>query len=102
MPQALSANEVEAAVRDLPGWRHEGGALVKDLKFEDFSRAFAFLTRLAMVAEKRGHHPDFSSSYSKVSLELRSHDAGGVTRRDVELAQAIEELLAPPSAPRAA
>lgn len=102
MPQALSGSELESAARDLPGWQQEGGALVKELKFADFSQAFAFLTRLAMVAEKRGHHPDFHSSYSRVRLELRSHDAGGVTQRDVDLAQAVEELLrSPPSAQKA-
>ena len=99
MAEALSGSDVESAVRDLPGWRHEGGALAKELRFPDFSQAFAFLTRLALVAEKRGHHPDFHSSYSRVKLELRSHDAGGVTQRDVDLANAIEGLLGtPPSA----
>ena len=102
MPQALTATEVESAVRELPGWRHEGDALVKELKFKDFSQAFAFLTRLALVAEKSGHHPDFHSSYSKVRLELRSHDAGGVTQRDIDMAGAIEELLAAPPPPQKA
>jgi 4a-hydroxytetrahydrobiopterin dehydratase len=57
---------------------------------------------VAMLAEKRDHHPDFSCSYSQVTLELSSHDAGGVTARDVELARAIEGLLQPPAAPHAA
>ena len=100
MPQAMNATDVQSAVRELPGWRHEGGALVKELKFEDFSQAFAFLTRLAMVAEKSGHHPDFRSSYSNVRLELRSHDAGGVTQRDLDMAGAVEKLLAAPPAPQ--
>ncbi|HZW98890.1 MAG TPA: 4a-hydroxytetrahydrobiopterin dehydratase [Trueperaceae bacterium] len=100
MPQALNEKEVESAVRELPGWRSEGDALVKELRFKDFSQAFAFLTRLALVAEKSGHHPDFHSSYSKVRLELRSHDAGGVTQRDIDMAEAVEKLLSSPPTPQ--
>lgn len=102
MPQAMSDAEVRQALEALPGWTHAGGALRKELRFSGFSEAFAFLTRVALLAEKRDHHPDFSCSYSRVTLELSSHDAGGVTGRDVELARAIEGLLQPPAAPRVA
>lgn len=99
MPQAMTDEEVREALAGLPGWSAGAGALTKELSFDGFSAAFAFLTRVALLAEKRGHHPDFHCSYSRVRLELRSHDAGGVTARDVELARAIEALLPSPARP---
>ncbi len=102
MPKAMTDDEVRRAVSGLPGWEAEGGALTKELRFDGFSAAFAFLTRVAMLAEKLGHHPDFTCSYSRVRLALRSHDAGGVTERDVRLAEAIEALLPAPARSREA
>jgi len=98
MPEAMTEADVRRALEGLPGWTDAGGALRKDLRFDGFPAAFAFLTRVALLAERMGHHPDFSCSYSRVTLELRSHDAGGVTARDVELARAIEGLLGRPPA----
>lgn len=80
---------------ELPqGWALEDGAkaLVQSFKFKDFSEAFAFLTRVAMHAEKVNHHPEFTSVWNRVDFRLTSHDAGGVTSRDRELADAINEL----------
>jgi 4a-hydroxytetrahydrobiopterin dehydratase len=76
------------------GWsREEGGkALVRTFKFEDFSAAFAFLTRVALHAEKVDHHPEFTNVWNRVDFRLTSHDAGGVTERDLSLAQAINAL----------
>lgn len=76
------------------GWSLEddGKALVRSFKFEDFSEAFAFLTRVAMHAEKVDHHPEFTSRWNRVDFRLTSHDAGGVTERDRQLAVAIERL----------
>ena len=81
---------------DLPdGWTLEDGgkALVRTLKFKDFSEAFAFLTRVAMHAEKADHHPEFTSVWNRVDFRLTSHDAGGVTARDLALAEAINRLI---------
>ena len=77
------------------GWSiEEGGkALTRTLKFKDFSAAFAFLTRVAMHAEKVDHHPEFTNVWNRVDLRLTSHDAGGVTDRDLILAEAINRLL---------
>jgi len=69
-----------------------GKALVRSLKFKDFSEAFAFLTRVAMHAEKVDHHPEFTSVWNRVDFRLTSHDAGGVTERDTRLAEAINKL----------
>ena len=80
---------------DVPdGWAlEEGGkALVRTLKFKDFSEAFAFLTRLAMHAEKVDHHPEFTNVWNRVDFRLTTHDTGSVTERDVKLAEAINRL----------
>jgi 4a-hydroxytetrahydrobiopterin dehydratase len=77
------------------GWELEKGgkALVRSLTFANFGEAFAFLTRVALLAEKVDHHPEFTSVWNRVDLRLTSHDAGGVTERDLRLAAAINGLL---------
>ena len=77
------------------GWQSEDGgkALVRTLKFKDFSEAFGFLTRVAMHAEKVDHHPEFINVWNRVDFRLTTHDSGGVTDRDVKLAEAINRLL---------
>jgi 4a-hydroxytetrahydrobiopterin dehydratase len=85
---------------DIPhGWAtsSDGKALEKSFRFEDFSEAFAFLTRVAMHAEKVDHHPEFTSVWNRVDFRLTSHDAGGLTARDAALATAIEDLVRPSS-----
>ena len=76
------------------GWSFEEGgkALVRSLRFKDFSEAFEFLTRVALHAEKVDHHPEFTNVWNRVDLRLTSHDSGGVTDRDIELAKAISRL----------
>ncbi len=78
------------------GWTlEEGGkALMRTFKFKDFSEAFAFLTRVALHAEKVDHHPEFTNVWNRVDFRLTSHDAGAVTDRDCELAEAINRLAA--------
>jgi len=77
------------------GWTldESGKALTRTVKFEDFSEAFGFLTRVALHAEKVDHHPEFTSVWNRVDFRLTSHDAGGVTERDVKLAEAINALV---------
>ena len=70
----------------------DGEALERDYRFKDFAQAFAFLTRVAAHAEKVDHHPEFTSRWNRVDFRLTSHDAGGVTMRDIELAEAIDAL----------
>ncbi len=80
---------------DVPAdWSLESGgkALVRTFKFHDFSEAFAFLTRVALHAEKVDHHPEFTNVWNRVDFRLTSHDAGGLTSRDVELAREIDRL----------
>ncbi|HMI41571.1 MAG TPA: 4a-hydroxytetrahydrobiopterin dehydratase [Sphingomicrobium sp.] len=77
------------------GWTldADGKALLKSFRFDDFAEAFAFLTRVAAHAEAVDHHPEFTSVWSRVDFRLTSHDAGGVTERDVALAKAIDALV---------
>ena len=80
---------------DVPeGWSFEDGgkALLRTFKFKDFGEAFGFLTRVALHAEKQDHHPEFTNVWNRVDFRLTSHDAGGVTERDIKLAQAINAL----------
>jgi 4a-hydroxytetrahydrobiopterin dehydratase len=80
---------------DVPsGWELEdsGKALVRSFRFNDFSEAFGFLTRVALYAEKADHHPEFTNVWNRVDFRLTSHDTGGVTERDLKLAEAINEF----------
>jgi 4a-hydroxytetrahydrobiopterin dehydratase len=80
---------------DVPeGWSLEDGgkAIVRTIKFADFSEAFGFLSRVALHAEKIDHHPEFTSVWNRVDFRLTSHDADGVTTRDIQLAEAINRL----------
>lgn len=88
----LGNAQIQEALRSLPGWKLEGGALVRDSVFVDFVSAFAFVTRLALMAEKEGHHPDIDIRYNKVRVALVSHDAGGITERDAAMAAKIQAL----------
>ncbi len=89
----LGADEIAAALRELPAWELRAGKLQRELVFADFSEAFAFMTRVALAAEKLDHHPDWSNVWNRVSIALWTHDAGGITARDVALAKRIEAAL---------
>jgi 4a-hydroxytetrahydrobiopterin dehydratase len=90
----LSPQELSAQLAGLPSWRIEAGRLQRDLAFGSFSRAFGFMTALALVAERMNHHPAFHNVYDKVGLTLWTHDAGGITALDIELARAADQLAA--------
>ena len=78
----------------LPGWTVSADHLRRSFKFADFSAAWAFMSRVALLAEKQDHHPEWSNVYNRVEIALSTHDAGGLTARDVTLAKAIDTLLA--------
>lgn len=88
----LPEEALRNVLRSLPEWRLENGALVRDYSFPDFAVAFTFVTRLALLAERSDHHPDIDIRYNKVRVALLSHDAGGITERDVKAAGAINAL----------
>ena len=92
----FSADEVQVALQGLPGWEQQSGrdAIRRLYVFKDFAQAFAFMTQVAIVAEKRDHHPEWSNVYNKVDFTLTTHDAEGVTRRDIDLARYANEAYA--------
>jgi 4a-hydroxytetrahydrobiopterin dehydratase len=92
----LSESERTAALADLPGWTFDEArnGIAKRFKFADFGAAFAFMTRIALEAEKADHHPEWSNVWNRVDILLTTHDAGGVTARDVALARAAEAIAA--------
>lgn len=92
MPTLLTDAVRREALAGLSGWQEAIGrnAIAKEFRFKDFAQAFAFMTRVAGVAEAMNHHPEWSNVYNRVAVTLATHDAGGVTDKDVELAQAID------------
>jgi 4a-hydroxytetrahydrobiopterin dehydratase len=91
-PTALEPNQIEAALRGLPGWSFAGGKLHRELRFPNFQQAFAFMAEAALHAEKLDHHPEWSNVYGKVVIDLVTHDAGGVTTLDFELAKRMSAI----------
>ncbi len=92
-PRRLSDEEIRADLARLPAWEHREGRLRRELRFRDFVEAFGFMSRVALLAERANHHPDWSNVYNRVVIELSTHDAGGITERDLVLAREIEALL---------
>lgn len=87
--EKLTGQAVGEALAILEGWilARDGAAIARSFKFRDFSEAFAFMTRAALAAEKLDHHPEWSNVYNRVDIELTTHDVGGLTRLDFELAR---------------
>ena len=94
MAEKLSGEARKSALARLKGWREVAGrdAITRTFVFKDFNEAFGFMARSALVAEKLDHHPEWSNVYNRVEVTLSTHDAGGVTERDVKLAQAMNRL----------
>lgn len=89
----INHDPIAAALKDLDGWEHRGGSLVKTFHFVDFRAAFSFMVRVAFIAEELEHHPRFDNTYNTVTLTLNTHDAGNtVTEKDLTLASRIQEL----------
>ena len=92
MADLLLAEEVAARLQNLPGWSLDDGKLYRSFRFADFRRAFAFMTGAALAAERLNHHPEWFNVWSKVDVHLNTHEAGGITELDFQLAQAMNEL----------
>lgn len=94
VPQ-LTDEERKTRLAALPDWTpaRVGDAIERKFKFADFSEAFAFMARVALLAEKRDHHPEWFNVYNRVEITLTTHDAGGLSLRDVEMAEAIDALI---------
>lgn len=92
MAELLTAETVAEKLESLPGWSLDGGKLHRSFRFADFRRAFAFMTGAALAAEKLNHHPEWFNVWSKVDVHLNTHEAGGITELDFQLAEAMNEL----------
>lgn len=89
----LNADEIQEKLKFLPGWKLVNGEIARETAFKDFVAAVSFVNQVAAKAEAAGHHPDIDIRYNKVRLALVSHDAGGLTQQDFDMAAAIESLL---------
>jgi 4a-hydroxytetrahydrobiopterin dehydratase len=94
MSTVLSGTELQQAVDGLTGWIAQGKAIERTFEFPNFVEAMGFVNRIAEAAEAVNHHPDITINYNKVKLALTSHDSGGVTQRDLRMAEKINELSA--------
>ena len=91
--ERLDAAQKSALTTALPNWVVDGDRLHRDLQFNSFVEAFGFMTQVALLAESKNHHPNWSNVYNRVSIDLTTHDLGGLSSLDVELASAIDALL---------
>jgi 4a-hydroxytetrahydrobiopterin dehydratase len=89
----ISHKEIEKELKDMPGWTIVEGKLHKEFQFNDFNRAFGFMTRAAMHIEKMNHHPEWFNVYNKLIVDLTTHDAGGITENDIKLAKTLNSLI---------
>jgi 4a-hydroxytetrahydrobiopterin dehydratase len=88
----LNDQEIAAELKKLKGWAVEQGKLHRVFEFRDFSQAFGFMSRVALAAEGMGHHPDWSNAWNKVTIDLTTHSAGGITQNDFGLAGKIQQI----------
>ena len=88
----LSSEEVQTALKQLDGWTEKEGKLHREFQFSSFVEAFGFMSSLALVAESMGHHPEWFNVYNRVTIDLTTHDAGGISSKDIELAKKANEL----------
>jgi len=93
MPK-LSPQEAQSRLASLPGWKIEAGELIKTFQFKDFLAALDFVNKVGKLAEQAGHHPDIDIRYNRVRLALTTHDEGGLTQKDFDLAGQAQKLVA--------
>lgn len=92
----LTPAEIESALQGLPGWQVVDGKLHREYRFASFVEAFGFMASVALVAERMDHHPEWFNVYHTVKIDLVTHDAGGISKNDVELARRMEVLAGRP------
>ena len=89
----LTIDEINNSLLQLNGWSYNDNAIEKKFVFKDFNQAFSFLTRIALYSEKVNHHADWSGVYNRVNIKLSTHDAGGVSQKDIDFATEIERYM---------
>jgi 4a-hydroxytetrahydrobiopterin dehydratase len=92
-PTRLTQAELDAQLKDVPGWAESNGKLHRELKLGTFRRAFALMTKIAAVADDMDHHPEWFNVYDRLRIDLATHDAGGISALDIDLAKRINQLL---------
>ncbi|UUZ64185.1 4a-hydroxytetrahydrobiopterin dehydratase [Polaromonas sp. P1(28)-13] len=98
----LDPKLINELLTELPGWRfsaERGGLITRDVVFADFAQAFGFMTQVALIAEKRNHHPEWSNVYNRVTITLTTHDVNGLSMNDIELARLADRAYAHFDAP---
>ncbi len=90
--EKLSQEQIEKELKNLEGWSISSGKLHKEFEFTDFNEAFGFMTRAALHIEKLNHHPEWFNVYNKLTIELTTHDAQGITENDINLAKILNSL----------
>ena len=91
--EKLSSDTIENELKGLDGWSVINGKLHKDFQFDDFNQAFGFMARASMHIEKMNHHPEWFNVYNKLSVDLMTHDSGGITQNDINLAKILNSLV---------
>lgn len=89
----LNDEQLKNEMGTLDGWMVQNGKLHKEIIFDDFIQAFSFMTKVALHAEKMNHHPEWFNVYNRVTVDLMTHDAGGITAKDIDLAKFIESII---------
>lgn len=90
----LNTNEIEEALKNLSGWTLKDDMIEKSFTFKDFKEAFSVMTHIAFECEQQNHHPNWENVYNNLTIKLSTHDAGGVTQKDIDLAKTIEDIVA--------
>lgn len=89
----MNTNEIKEALKNLSGWALNGDMIEKSFTFEDFTEAFSVMTHIAFACEKQNHHPNWENVYNSLTIKLSTHDADGVTQKDIDLATSIEKIV---------
>jgi 4a-hydroxytetrahydrobiopterin dehydratase len=93
MSDLITADELDAALKKCPEWEIEGETITRTIEFEEFSEGIDFVNDLAEIAEEAQHHPDIDIRYTRITVALTTHDVGGVTELDIQLAQRVDNLV---------
>ena len=93
MTSLLDKNELNSFTENNPSWITDTQTIKKEFKFNNFIEAFGFMSKVALLSEKMDHHPNWQNTYNKVTIELTTHDMGGITTNDIKLAESIDKLM---------
>lgn len=91
--EKMTSQQIEISLNDLSGWELRDEKLHRELKFKNFVQAWGFMTQVAILAERADHHPEWNNVYNRVTIDLNTHEIGGISQRDFELANKINEVL---------